>query len=849
MSLFKFGKPKGEEKGYSGSSIADDAVWKDTLELVPLAGLSNDMLITKDGTFLMMLELPSLDMGVSGQDYSYWVRKYQSALESLPTNYNFQITVQIEPQDPSLDIHYFVEKARDWYNHSLQESLSERQKDQANSISEAAQNMTTFTAFWFDEYQPITWRTLYTVFHRAPILMSKRGLFGLKKNGNGYNEMVETYIHEARDIIRRNVSILMTAFNEAGIPLRLLSPGEMCQAVWRGLHPAATGLQMGQAVDMAIRIARGQEPAGKKMPSADVFFPGMPQEQLALLLAPDNIVNMENWIEIDGVRAAGYIIKDFSPHQPVNIFRLSNLPGGWLGSLHIEYTDPSNIAHELKQREVQLSATEMIKANKGIIPNFANQQEVSTVQQHRMIMETLGQSPVDMTFVIMRTAPNEELLQERTRDLESLLATLGVDSVPARYRQKYLWMNTLPLGRMTLDQNPRTMTPGSMASFFWPSQRGYQDEEGIYLGIDEVTKMPVRVDPFGRYQEKTPSFLALGRPGVGKSVWLRAMMLSALMSGGNVMAVDIEGEMRELCEKYGGRYIEIGALTGERINVLDIPPDSENPLEYGTKHLVAFCEAVRGTAIPKGPEWNALALAYKMALEDRGLIDEMMGLPAKEWTAEDAPTLKDITRILAQSRNPEGKSLAEMLHPYSAGLYAQYFNTKTTFDIREEKLVVFGLRHVNESGTWSDQELQVYLWQVMGLLWGEVLRRNQRNPEVANHVMLDEVWALLRTPGGAAAIENMARRFRKRKAALWMATQQIGEFLEKEHGKQILSVVGTKFLMGVSPFEAQRMQTPFELTDYLVDVLTQLGHGRGLLQMANAIIRISVRVPKELGIY
>jgi len=109
--------------------------------------------------------------------------------------------------------------------------------------------------------------------------------------------------------------------------------------------------------------------------------------------------------------------------------------------------------------------------------------------------------------------------------------------------------------------------------------------------------------------------------------------------------------------------------------------------------------------------------------------------------------------------------------------------------------------------------------------------------------MLDEVWALLRTPGGAAAIENMSRRFRKRKAALWMATQQIGEFLEKEHDKQILSVVGTKFLMGVSPFEAQRMQTPFELTDYLVDVLTQLGHGRGLIQMASAIIRISVRIP------
>lgn len=107
------------------------------------------------------------------------------------------------------------------------------------------------------------------------------------------------------------------------------------------------------------------------------------------------------------------------------------------------------------------------------------------------------------------------------------------------------------------------------------------------------------------------------------------------------------------------------------------------------------------------------------------------------------------------------------------------------------------MRNANESGTWNNQELRVYLWQVMGLMWSEVLRRNDENPGVANHVMLDDVWALLRTPGGVAAIENMARRFRKRRGALWMTSQQIGEFLEKEHGRQSrlqgLGDVGSNF--------------------------------------------------------
>ncbi|NIS79216.1 MAG: hypothetical protein GTO14_03125, partial [Anaerolineales bacterium] len=576
-------------------------------------------------------------------------------------------------------------------------------------------------------------------------------LLGLRKNGAELQDVIEAHIPKARDSLQRQAGILSAAFGEAGMPMRALAPGEMCQVIWRGLHPAANGMPSNSAADIAVSMAQGREPPRNMPPTPDDFWPGMPDEQLKSLLAPDTVLEKESWIEVNGVNAAGYVVHDFRPHQPAMVHRLANLPGGWVGSIHMEFTDPALVANKLKQREVQLSATELVKSSKGIIQSYANQQEVGAVQQQRMAMETIGQAPVFIRFFVMRTAPDEETLKERVRDLESLLTTIGVSAFPARYSQIPLWKSTIPTGEVAMNQKPRNMTPSSLGTFFWPTQRRYIDKQGIYLGIDEVTQLPIRLDPFGRFQEKTPTFLALGRPGAGKSVWLRTMMLSALMAGGNVMAVDIEGEMREFCDRYGGRYIEIGALTGERINVLDVPPDSDHPLEFGTKHLVAFCEAVRGTAIPKGPEWNALAQAYRLVMEDRGLIDERTGMPHGEWKTEDAPLLKDITRVLAQSRNTEARSLAEMLHPYSEGLYAQYFNTPTTFNIRDERLVVFGMRHVNESGTWSDQELQVYLWQVMGLLWGEALRRNQANPEVANHVMLDEVWALLRTPGGAAA--------------------------------------------------------------------------------------------------
>lgn len=841
-------RKKRDSQEQSQVSRGPGAPRGDTLPLVPVIGLTEDMIITREGTFAVMLELPTIDKGASGQDFAYWIRRYQSVLERLPVGINLQLTVQLEPRDPRPDLEYFLERAHHWQLEASRDEASEREAYQAKSLSEAAQSLTSFVALWFDEYRPITWHTIYTLFWKSPLRLTRRGLLGLRRDGHKM-EGLEDEILAAREALYRTVSIVTTAFSEGGIPLRLLTPAEMCQVVWRGLHPASNGMPMERAADMAISMAQGREPARVKPPALDAFRPGMPSEELATLLAPSTMLEKETSLEVDGVRVAGYVIQDFRPHQPAMVHRLANLPGGWTGTVFMEFAEPSMVAGQLREREVQLSASEMLKASKGMLQSYSNQQEVAAVQSQRMAMETIGQTPVFIRFFVMRTAPDDQTLERRVRDLESLLTTLGVSAFPARYTQRALWQSTLPTGEMVLKQKPRNMTPQSLATFFWPAQRRYMDGAGIYVGIDQETQLPIRVDPFGEYQEKTPTFLALGRPGAGKSVWLRSMMLSALVAGNNVMAVDIEGEMREFCDQYGGRYIEIGGLTGERINVLDIPPDSENPLEHGTKHLVAFCEAVRGRAIPKGAEWNALAEAYRLALEDRQLVEPGTGRVTREWRTEDAPLLKDITRILANSRRAEAGSLAEMLHPYADGLYREYFNMPTTFDIRNERLVVFGMRSANESGTWDDQELQVYLWQVMGLMWGEVLRRNEGRPEAANHVMLDEVWALLRTPGGAAAIENMSRRFRKRRGALWMASQQIGEFLEKEHGRQILSVVGAKLLMGVSPFEAKRMQGPFELSDYYVDMLTHLGHGEGLLQLPNAILKVWIRVPQDVGVF
>ncbi len=818
----------------------------DTASLVPIVALTEDMLVTRDGAFVIMLEMPPLDIGFAGQGFSEWANRYQAALDRLPSGTTFQMTVLLEPYDPTEDLRYFLERSTSWERASHAPGIHERRSRQAGALAHAGQEMTASLATWFDETSPIVWRTIFTLSHRPGIQGTKSLLFSRRDGRHDGLENLLAKAPAARETLHQRLGILTAAFTTSGIPLKLLPPGEMCQVVWRSLHPAATQASALSAQVMAIEMASGEAPFRKIAPPQEIFTPDLTPDQIASLLAPDTVLERESWIEIDGVKAAGYVVHDFVPNRPAMIHRLVNLEGGWCGTIYVEVADPSVVASRLRQREVQLAAMEHAKTSKGMLANFAAQQEVGAVQEQRMRMETTGQTPVFIRFFVMRTAPDEPTLAKRNRDLESLLTTIGAEAFPARYSQLLLWKSTLPLGFLAMNQKPRNMTPQSLGTFFWPAQRRLSDKDGVYLGIDESTKLPIRVDPFGSRADRTPSYLILGRPGAGKSVTLRSLQVAAQLNGGSVLAVDVEGEMQGFCEQYGGRYIEVGSASGERINILDIPPDREDPLLAGTEHLIAFCSAVRGQPIPKGLEWNALAEAYRLAIEDRGWLGRCgQEQTVSEWHHEDAPRLADIVRILETAPSPTAKSLAEMLRPYAQGVYAPYFNTPTTFDITDEQLVVFGLQHVNDV---SDQ-LRVYLWQVLGLMWGEVVRRNTADPQAAQHVMLDEVWKLLEAPGGAAAIESMARRFRKRRTALWLATQEVGEFLDSPVGRRILSVVGNTFLMEQRPVEAKRIQETLELSDHMAQSLQRLGTGRGVLVTPQGTIRVWVAVPEGWGTY
>ncbi len=810
----------------------------DTLGLVPVLEVLPDMLITTHGKYVKMYEFPAVPAEADGQQIDQIQHRYANVLASLPPRSKFQLTIIPEPIDPTPDLEHFFEMQQFWSSESaaLQDGTAHLNH---GAIEEAARSFMALITNWYTNVNPITWRMLITLSYMPPY-QKKSGLFNL---GGGEEARVNELVNNAgtaREYFAQQGGLLLQAFENQGLELIPLDGPMMAQAVWRVLHPTTTGSQerSASAALQNVLDKKGSQPRSYSVPEPAEFSDSRPMNQVAEILAPDNVREDPNLIYVDGIYLKGYSIYDYNPGSMIHLQQLTSFPGGFLGSLFVYVEDPALIASKLRSKETALKGKSHLRQTKGFISSFSSDQEAGAVEATRAKMEMGLENPISIRFFIIVAAADPDELRTRSLNMENILTTLGAKFFATTHNQLHTWQTALPLAHIATQQKKRNMTPGSLQTFFWPPKSRLFEESGRYMGVDLNSGTPLYYDPLGRGKDRSPTLLAIGKMGGGKSVWLRANMLIGLMRGNTVFAVDLEGEMEDFVEAYGGRYINVGASSGDRINVLDVPLDDDQPLIAGVEQLVAFTSTVLQRKIEHGVEWNALADAYEAAVKDR-----IGSLSPEDWSPQKAPVLSDIADIL-EHMGDTGRSLAAGLKPYSSGVYSQFFNTPSTLDVTNERLVVFGLGDIHASSA-ADIRKRAYLWQVMSIIWSETVSRHRKNPDNITDVFLDEVWALLQAPGGGEAIENMARRYRKRNGILWMATQEVDEFLHSEVGRRILKIVGTTILMSQTEYAADDLQGLLHFSDYIRNLLVEMPTGKSVIKLPVGLKVVRTFIPED----
>jgi hypothetical protein len=831
----------------------------DSLLLNPYIAIVDKYTVTKNGVFSLTFELPSFSSIDGIGNFDGLNNAFAKAIGALPPLTSFQYSILPELVDPEEYMRYFIERGKGWESLSLQLGAEDEQRNQrdiksAKALSNLGQSMGDLISKWFDAKNPTVNKSYITISWKIPSIEVK-SLFKKEEDTVTYTyEDLQNHLPTADQYLLNLTQIFVKAFGGVGLQLRILAPQEALQVNWRVLNPAFKDNNRDNAQRLAEDIYQGQASQKKAPPDLHYLSSNLSYEQLSDVMVPNTMQEYVEYMRADDSYLNCWVVYDFQPDRPVNLQSLNQLDGGWSGVMYITIPDKAQIAQKMDKKSVQSQAKAITRASYGRLTDFANERDVFAAEKARADIAIDGVIPIYATFFVMQTAPDIDTLSKRNREMESLFKTLGVKHYLGRSVQRPLWEQFLLTGQTTFNQNPRNLTADSMANFFWPTIENINDDEGIYFGVDNVTKLPILQKVFGDADELTPVFLTLGTMGSGKSVSMRSYMAMCLFANQPVFAIDIEGELKQFCEYYGGRYIELGGdeMSSETINALDVPLVSDSmkqQIKKGTEHLIEFVEAINGRPIPHGAEFNALENAYKEALKGKGWIDdETEELIPENWNRDNAPLLEDILTELEVSRlyPNESKYLANMIRSYAEGIYADDFNVSTSFDISNEKLVIFGLS--NLSVTADSALLNVTIWQIMTLIWGEIVRRHRSDPSIANHVFFDEAWALLDSANGAKLIENMARRFRKYRASLSLFTQQVNEFIDNVQSQRILSIVGNYIVMRQNAYSADKLARSINLHPAIATQLGNLPMGTGYFITPEKTQRTTMMIPSNIGL-
>lgn len=491
---------------------------------------------------------------------------------------------------------------------------------------------------------------------------------------------------------------------------------------------------------------------------------------------------------------------------------------------------PPEVAATLHRRRTELAGTEIFDAKRGSLGSYGRQAQLAAVDQALQEIEIGGRPIYHFSLYMTVVAASQELLDEVCQHVEDYMTALRVAFHRARWMQPTLEYSLLPAGTDRI-QMVRNMTAAALGPLFPFTRRVYYEPEGFPYGMHAVNGTWVILDPFAPGMANS-SHLILGRPGTGKSAYLKRFVELSTVLGHRVIVVDLEREYAPLIEDLGGTYISLSRTCPYSINILDPGLGDDDPFGAALSALIGFMGIAVGRELTAVERKSIVPYCYHALLEKAGIdIDD-----ASTWHTARQPTLSDLQRLMEEEGGPAA-SLAQLLYPYtSENLYGHLFSRPTNVDISQTPVVGFTLQGV------SEEMLAPFLWLVVSLVWREVTAAGGVQPV---HLVVDEGWYLMRHPDVGVALADMARRFRKHRAALHLATHFATDFVASQHAQVIRGAAGAVVLFGQQAEEAKDIGALFGLSEVETARLRSFGQGDALLIWDGGRFRVPIYVPLD----
>ena len=301
------------------------------------------------------------------------------------------------------------------------------------------------------------------------------------------------------------------------------------------------------------------------------------QKDLLSLLAPEVIQEKRDYIYLGDNKYSRVFALVFYPNRIWLgwIDEILNEIGDVDISIQVEVADERNVEKYLTHKITKLRSDKYLFIKQGNIENLNKlDEQIQALEEMRRNIQINNDKMFFVKIEFRVNAESIEELNEKSNILRDEFSNRSCEIKTLYFKQLEALKETLPINNNLLEENTRNMTAEGVATLFPIARAKADTSEGIYLGRDLFTGLPINLETFSK-ELSNANIAIFGTPGSGKSVATKIITGRNVILGRRIATIDIEGEYVKLTENLGGRVIKVKQGIPVGINLFDIDIDED----------------------------------------------------------------------------------------------------------------------------------------------------------------------------------------------------------------------------------------------------------------------------------
>jgi len=530
--------------------------------------------------------------------------------------------------------------------------------------------------------------------------------------------------------------------------------------------------------------------------------------ELADVIAPAALEINSNFIKLGEKVARTLFVFSYPRFLSINWFSpIINLDKVFDISIFIHPLDTSTILRQMQKKVAEVQSQIHLREEKGLVRDPMLDTAHRDLEELRDNLQQASERLFSFGLYLTVYANEVGELNKAEAEIRSMLESKLVYAKPALFQQGQGLETVFPLASDKLEINTK-LNSSPVSSLFPFVSFDLTSNKGILYGVNRHNSSLVLFD---RFSLENYNSVIFAKSGSGKSYATKLEVLRSLMFGVEVIIIDPEREYEYLAETVDGRYFNISLSSHHHINPFDLPQarEDESPADVLRSNIVNLIGLFRIMLGGLTPEEDAIL--------DRAITETYASrdiTPDADFSKANPPILSDLELVLANMEG--GDALAQRLRKYTQGTWAGFINQPTNVDINK-KLVVFSVRDM------EDELRPIAIYLIIHYVWNAV------RTEIKKRILVvDEAWWLMKSVDGASFLFGIAKRARKYYLGITTVTQDVGDFLNSEYGKAIITNSSLQLLMKQAPSAIDLIKETFNLTEEEKFLLLESDVGEGI---------------------